>query len=737
MAKDRDDEQQNYSLEEILAEFGSGHTPPAPPRPEKPKQTAPKAEKKAPSPDPEEGRTVPLPSKQQKLLQFPTQELPDLSALTGKKPRKAAETPKSVETPPPVKKPRGEPAAAKAQPKEKVISFPGEVDEPTTGLKRLMEKADAFSREMFRDEGVEVSDETRRIERLVPGVDEEAPPPPPSRKERKIKKEPPPLPDLPPNQLAGRYGKGLALLRLRGALILLLALPQLWISFAPLSRFPLPASLAEHFQLQVWLCGGLLALGVLLGIDIVVLGLVKLFLGKPGGDTLTAIACLVSLADAFTPLMPERVALPYCAVCTLSLFFAMRGTYHKRRGLRLSCRTAAAASNPYVVTVDKAAWDGKDAYAKSSGSLEGFGSQIQEPDGSERVYRVAAPLLLIAGVLCALIVSVGRGQSERFLWCLSANLTAVAGFSSLLTFARPFRKLALRLSASGAALAGWSGAAEPGRVALLTDTDLFPPGTVALNGIKVFGDFSVEKVVSVCATMVRASGSGLDKVFHDLVRSQGTVYRRCTNLVRHEAGGLSGDIREEHVLVGSASFMALKEVPLPPGLNVRNAVFCAIDGELAGIFALNYVLHGTISPALVSLILNKVSPVLCTRDFNLIPAMLRQKFKLPVERMDFPGIERRAELSDPEGYHNDRITAVLCREGLGPYAEAVVGAKRLGRAVRLSTAVAVLGSVVGLLLSFYLTYSGAQAAIGPAQLAVFQTAWLVPTVLISGWVNRY
>lgn len=75
-----------------------------------------------------------------------------------------------------------------------------------------------------------------------------------------------------------------------------------------------------------------------------------------------------------------------------------------------------------------------------------------------------------------------------------------------------------------------------------------------------------------------------------------------------------------------------------PSTNVRNAVFCAIDGELAGIFALNYVLHGTISPAISALVGAHVSPVLCTRDFNLIPAMLRQKFKLPVEKMDFPSV---------------------------------------------------------------------------------------------------
>ena len=52
--------------------------------------------------------------------------------------------------------------------------------------------------------------------------------------------------------------------------------------------------------------------------------------------------------------------------------------------------------------------------------------------------------------------------------------------------------------------------------------------------------------------------------------------------------------------MGSASFMHLMEITLPQGLNVKNAVFCAIDGELAGIFALNYTLPDVVFPALDS-----------------------------------------------------------------------------------------------------------------------------------------
>ena len=191
------------------------------------------------------------------------------------------------------------------------------------------------------------------------------------------------------------------------------------------------------------------------------------------------------------------------------------------------------------------------------------------------------------------------------------------------------------------------------------------------------------------------------------------------------------------MLVGSASFMVLMDVALPPGLKVKNAVFCAIDGELAGIFALKYHLPGTVPSALDSLIRNKLIPVLATRDFNLIPATLRQRFKLPADRMEYPPVERRRDLSEQEQEHSDTMAAVLSREGVGPYAEAVVGGRRLRTAVRLSAVVACLGAATGALLAFYLAFVAAYRSLTAVHVLIFLVMWLVPTPLISGWVDRY
>ena len=141
---------------------------------------------------------------------------------------------------------------------------------------------------------------------------------------------------------------------------------------------------------------------------------------------------------------------------------------------------------------------------------------------------------------------------------------------------------------------------------LITDGDLFPPGYVELNGFKVMGDFPAERVVAYTATLIRDSGSGLEKLFHDQLRTMGGLMRNANSLVCHEGGGLSANIRGDQVLVGSAAFMKLMKVKLPQGLNVKSAVFCAIDGRLAGIFALSYTLPDTVFPALESLMLERV-----------------------------------------------------------------------------------------------------------------------------------
>lgn len=629
---------------------------------------------------------------------------------------------------------------------ENVIEFPEEDTSVTGRIGKLFEKADEYAERMFPADDVPDDPERERREQLLPGVDwEEEPTHVPSPRKRHRERRP--KPDVPPMQLAARYKKGLGFLHTRTVLAFFLALLQIYWTLAFSQGWPIPLPMNEAARhalydgaLRYQISAVLLGLSALTGLDVLGRGLACLIKLHLEWETVLLFSVAAAVGDALTmPVLGDRGGqMPYCAVAALAVFFALWGRFLRRRALRQSCRVAGSATEPYLVTLEEKFWDNADAYAKDSGESTGYGSQVQGSDGIARIQHIAAPLVILLCVICALLASVGRQKPELFFWGLSATLTAGCGFAAFLSFAMPFSGVVSRLAKVGAALAGWDGY-RPGKGeqgVVLTDGDLFPTGSVTLNGIKMCGELSIETAASYTATLIRETGSGMEKPFSDLLRTQGTVYRKVTRVMFHE-GGVSGVIGGRQVLVGSAAFMEIMHVELPQGLKVKNAVFCAVSGQLEAIFALNYRLHPAIRPAIDSLIANRLNPILATRDFLIIPDMLRQRFKLPVNKMEFPNLDRRRELSERGRESDAPLAAVLCREGLGPYAEAVVGGKRLCTAAGLSSAFALLGSLIGIGLAFYLVGAGAFASLSAGTMLAYLLLWLVPGGLVSSWTCRY
>lgn len=606
-------------------------------------------------------------------------------------------------------------------------------------------RADNYADHMY--EQAEPDEATLKAEKYIPGVDTEEIPDEDERPVRRSIRRPVKLPpDTPAAELAGRYQKGLTgrKVRIGFAFILSILCIVLSVDLSGGLPFTLPAESPVQlptnlFPLQSMALAGLLFIVGALCFDILWLGLKDSFSLRPGSETLMALAWVLTVADALTAGRWEarQNCLPCAAVTAFGLTFHLIGHQACRIGSRLTAKTAAHARTPYVVTLDENKWSGRPAYTKWSGSALGFGSQLQMPNAGQQAYRIAGPLLLIAGMLCTLMASVGQGAPGRLFWAGSVIFTALSPWSALLAYGSPFKKLSARLSRAGAALAGWMGAARSRPAGIITtDTDLFPPGSVKVAQVKVFGGVSTEKAVAYTATLLRVLNCGLTRPFHDLLRTQGAFYREVSGVRPHE-GGVSGIIRNQEVLVGTASFMHLLEVPMPQGLNVKNAVFCAINGHLAGMFLMEYRMSSEVNPALSALMHADVSPILATRDFNLIPALLGQKFRLPVDRLEFPPVERRLELSNSEQEHDPTPVALLCREGLSAFSDAVVGARRLRTAVRLSLVFVLLSALIGLAITFYLTTIAAYTTLTPMVFLVFMALWLVPELFIANWVNQF
>lgn len=570
-------------------------------------------------------------------------------------------------------------------------------------------------------------------------------PPPPAEepplgwRERRAKARTEPPPDASPAQLAAEYGEALHGLGARTAVAFVLAGLLLLLTFAQSGVVPALANLLPE---PLLLPAGLLLLGIcgVFAAEVLEEGVKHLLRGVPDGDTLAVFACLFTVVDAATLLALELRSgeLPFFAPCALVLAFHLLGHYCRISVCCQASKTAASVPQPYVVTKDPKVLREQSAFRKWIGTPAGFGSQLRDTEAGSRRFQRLTPVLLAACVCLSLITTVGHHQPRLAFWSLSAIFLAASTLGCGLTLYLPLRLLSRRHAKLGVALAGGPGVAEGRRcrLAAMGDYDLYPPGSVSLVGVKGYGSTPMERMISLAASVVRVSGSGLVYPFHRLLQSQGGAYVPVERLLM-QPGGLMGQIGGMQVYVGNTGLISRLGLALPTDVKAKDSIFCAVDGELIGSFTLRYNLHPAILPSMRALFAHRISPVMITRDFNLTPHRLRLSGKLPAKRINFPNLQHRFQLSGPNQPHGDTIVAVLCREGLPPLAHALLSARRSGLAQNVSSIMVCCSACIGVVLTAALSSAGAVASLTAWTLSLYLLLWLTPVVLLSLWVCQY
>ena len=540
-------------------------------------------------------------------------------------------------------------------------------------------------------------------------------------KDRKAKAQAAPPPDAPPAQLSLEYGVGLKPLKNKTIGAAVLAVVLLVLAFLDTGILSFLTDLVPEDILLYASLGGFVVCCALAW-DVLKDGLVQLTNFTPGSSTLALFAAAFTLADGVTMVLTplRESAVPFFAPCALVLLFQLIGQYCDRASKFQACRTASSVARPYVVTQDPDVLAGKTGFRKWLGLPKGFGSQIRTTSQADERFQKLTPVLMTACVCLALLTTVAHHQPKLVLWSLSALFTASATLGASLTLSFPLQILGSKLATLGVALAGWPGiaAAKGCRAALLTDNDLYPPGTVTLANSKPLSNLPMDRVVAYTASAIRASGSGLSYLFDKLLRSEGAKYLPIEKILLQD-NGLIAQTQGQQILVGTSDFMSKQGIALPTGIKYKNTVFCAVDRELIGMFGVRYALHTTIVPSLQSLLGHRIAPVLVTRDFNINPKRMRFSDRLNKDSLTYPDLQRRVTLSGPNQAHGQTIVAVLCREGMAPFTLALIAAKRVRRAAGLSSFFVRLSACVGVILTATLSSAGALGAMSAWHMALF------------------
>ena len=309
--------------------------------------------------------------------------------------------------------------------------------------------------------------------------------------------------------------------------------------------------------------------------------------------------------------------------------------------------------------------------------------------------------------------------------------------TGFLATVRPLEILEKRLHKLGTVICGWQGIrAVRCRIAVpLNDKDLFPAGSVKLNGVKFYGDREPDQVVTYTAALIGANGGALVDVFEQLRDSRGGKICLVENL-RIYNGGVGGEIGEDGILVGTLQFMQDMGIDVGKGTRVSQAVYTAIEGELCGVFAVAYGKSKSSAAGVRTLFgCRSLTPVMTTKDFMITESFIRSKFSVSTRRVAFPDRATSVEICARRAPEDAQVVALTTKEGLAPMAYAITGARTLGSAMQTGVILHMIGGIMGMLIMAALAYIGSTELLSPLNVLLYQLVWMIPGFLVTEWTR--
>lgn len=479
-------------------------------------------------------------------------------------------------------------------------------------------------------------------------------------------------------------------------------------------------------------------LAAMLGIERIIDGLAAIFRGRFTLETLLAVTFGVCITDCVFCLQEIRV--PFCAAFCLEMTMAQWAAYERRNTEMGQMDTMRKAVRLNRVAKAPDCFEGKPGFYVEDGEVEDFMDTYTAVSGPEKALNLYAFLAVLLSGGIGLLVGTREGVSAGFrIW--SAAILAAAPATAFISQSRPMAVLERRMHKLGVVLCGWQGvkACHGSAVIPLTDNDLFPGGSVKVNGVKFYSQRDPDDTVAYATALIEESGMGIANLFTQLLDSRYGRHYPVENFRLYENGGIGGDVCGESVLVGSLSFLQEMGVDLPDGARVAQAVYVAVDGELCGVFAMAYGKLKGVSAALGTLTgSRKLTPILVSPNFLLSESFIRTKFNANTRRFAFPDMQTRQMVAqwqpDPEAA---KACALTTQDGIASTAFAITGARALRGACRFGAWLHIFGGVIGMLLVLTLTFiEGGATLLTPGNLLMLGVIWAVPGLLATEWTRR-
>ena len=382
-------------------------------------------------------------------------------------------------------------------------------------------------------------------------------------------------------------------------------------------------------------------------------GLKALFSFNANSDSAAAVAAIAvavqAVAAAFFPTELTRGELHlYAVVVSAILFVNSIGKLTMIRRIHSNFRFVTSREQKYSVRLygdhNTALKMAKDcvaetpviAYQCRTGFLKRFLELSYRPDPSESSSQLLAPIGLLASlVLCIATLLITRSVPTAISAFAAASCACVA-VSNMLAVNLPVSRLCRTARRAGAMVVGYEGVEQLGNVnAVLVDAeDLFPRGTVVLEGIRTFGSrAAAEDAIMAASALMREVGGPLSGVFDQVISENEDALPKVEGFAYEDGGGIVGKVDGRTITLGARALFINHRMPVPAreeesqyASGNQQVIYIGVDEAVCAMLVLTYAADRRRKNELQRLEDSGVSVIVRTTDPNVTPQLVARLF---------------------------------------------------------------------------------------------------------------
>ena len=519
----------------------------------------------------------------------------------------------------------------------------------------------------------------------------------------------------------------------------------------------LPAELHTLFTPQKCLVVSLifLALTVLFCIPAVWNGLQGLFRFQANSDSTAAVAALAALTENIVFLctgFPASCRL-YSSLAVLALFLNTAAKLSMEKRILRNFHFVTSSEQKYSVQMfddyntalrmakNCVAGEPKIAYQVKTGFLQNFlKHSFSSDDPIEHISQILAPAGFIGSLVLCIATAVLTKDARNALTVFTASACVCVPFGGLLSVNLPLARLSKISERCGGMTVGWDAVEQFSQTnAVLVDAeDLFPRGTVVLNGIQTFAGQRIDQAILDATALTAAVGGPLNGLFSQIVKTRGEVLPHVERTAYEDGMGISGTVSDRLILVGNGALLKHHGIDAPSHDYEEKylragkiPVYLACSGMLVAMFLVYYRSDRRRAVELRRLEYNGINLLVHTHDPNITPELVASCFSLSPHSISILPEKLGNVSADLHAHPPERAPAVLATKGrTGAMMRMITACTRQKSNITVGAALQAAGAVLGFALVALFTFCRGISQLSTAALLLFEGFWTAAAIFV-------